>query len=516
MAKSSPNPRLPDAVTAVAAAFTALAIAGSIAWILQFGPVDDAYISLRYAVHWAGGQGLCFNPGERVEGFTSFLWVALLALATRAGLDPETAMSVLGWTSLAALAFATAHFARRHLAGLPAWGAYGLAVAACASVAVVGWAASGMESCLVGALLLGAADVALGRTSPGAPAAAAGLLALAAATRPEAAALAPAIALGVWLARRSAGGLARFAVGFALVFGAYWAGRWAYFGYPFPNTFYAKLDYGTLPLLTRGAMYVVRFAAAAWPLAIPALAAMALACARGAPAWVRTLAALVGLHVAVVVYEGGDHFALFRFLVPIVPALGLLAWHSVGAAFARLGGPAAGAAATAIALVGVSGATVGLPEHRDGIGMTHHRRLALEAELAADWSATGRWLGAQLPPGASVSLIAIGAVGYHSGMRIVDPHGLVDPVIAHRDMPLGEGYAGHEKFDVERVLAQRPDVVMLINLPTPDPVPEYALPGLMWGDYNAEMLRHPAFRRDYRYQPVAMAPGRFLNLHFRR
>ncbi|MCX7840525.1 MAG: hypothetical protein N2559_13895, partial [Anaerolineae bacterium] len=40
--------------------------------------VDDAYISFRYAQNALRGHGLVFNPGERVEGFTNFLWTALM------------------------------------------------------------------------------------------------------------------------------------------------------------------------------------------------------------------------------------------------------------------------------------------------------------------------------------------------------------------------------------------------------------------------------------------------------
>ena len=41
---------------------------------------DDAFISFRYARNLSQGHGLVFNPGfERVEGYTNFLWVLLLA-----------------------------------------------------------------------------------------------------------------------------------------------------------------------------------------------------------------------------------------------------------------------------------------------------------------------------------------------------------------------------------------------------------------------------------------------------
>ena len=47
--------------------------------------IDDTYISLRYAKNLVDGLGLVFNPGERVEGYTNFLFVLLGAAALRLG-----------------------------------------------------------------------------------------------------------------------------------------------------------------------------------------------------------------------------------------------------------------------------------------------------------------------------------------------------------------------------------------------------------------------------------------------
>src|SRR5690242_17979411 len=38
----------------------------------------DAFISMRYARNLALGHGPVFNPGERVEGYTNFLWTLIL------------------------------------------------------------------------------------------------------------------------------------------------------------------------------------------------------------------------------------------------------------------------------------------------------------------------------------------------------------------------------------------------------------------------------------------------------
>ena len=41
---------------------------------------DDAFISLVYAKNLSNGEGLVFNIGERVEGYTNFLWILLLTI----------------------------------------------------------------------------------------------------------------------------------------------------------------------------------------------------------------------------------------------------------------------------------------------------------------------------------------------------------------------------------------------------------------------------------------------------
>lgn len=48
---------------------------------------DDGYISFRYAHNLLRGEGLVFNTGERVEGYTNFLWTVLMAPFEALGLD---------------------------------------------------------------------------------------------------------------------------------------------------------------------------------------------------------------------------------------------------------------------------------------------------------------------------------------------------------------------------------------------------------------------------------------------
>jgi hypothetical protein len=76
----------------VLAVVVTLVLGVSFARQFELAPVDDAFISLRYATNWARGEGLTFNPGEVVEGYTNFLEVAILAVAIRLGVEPVMAI----------------------------------------------------------------------------------------------------------------------------------------------------------------------------------------------------------------------------------------------------------------------------------------------------------------------------------------------------------------------------------------------------------------------------------------
>ena len=502
------------ASAAIAAVLT-LTVAGLTARLLGLGPVDDAFISLRYATNWAGGLGLSFNPGETVEGYTNFLWVALETVAIRLGADPVAAMQTLGWLSLAALAWVLALFLERFvLPGRSLLAALG-ATAIALHPSLIGWAAAGMESCLYAALVLLCLLVALSGTGAPRAATVGVIVALTAMTRPEAVALVPVLASVVWLRRRQLLEVGWVLAGFTLVYGVYFVARWAHFGYLLPNTFYAKLDYGNVPLLQRGVLYLWDFVQGS-PVVV-ALALLAAVMAHRAPRWVQATAMAAGAQMLFVLWEGGDHFAMFRFLVPVIPLLGVLALYPVVRVTANWSRPASSSASAAFAvivLIAVSSLPITRQIKRDDLpGMTQLTRLQLESQLAREWSAMGKWLATTAPENSSLLTVAIGAIGYFSEMTIVDPHGLIDPVIAHQTRTLGTGYAGHEKFDTEYVLAKRPSYVLLANRITQVPLPSSRLPDDVWGSFNQEILANPGFDALYDYRPSEMARGQYINLH---
>ncbi len=56
---------------------------------------DDTYITLQYAKNFANDNGLVFNIGEKVEGFTSLFWVIFLGTAYKVGFNIEIFSQIL-------------------------------------------------------------------------------------------------------------------------------------------------------------------------------------------------------------------------------------------------------------------------------------------------------------------------------------------------------------------------------------------------------------------------------------
>src|SRR5688572_22895442 len=52
---------------------------------------DDMMISMRYGRNLAQGHGLVWTPGERVEGYSNFLWTLIMAVVHLTGVGAQHA-----------------------------------------------------------------------------------------------------------------------------------------------------------------------------------------------------------------------------------------------------------------------------------------------------------------------------------------------------------------------------------------------------------------------------------------
>ncbi len=127
--------------TTVAAMAYGLIRAYSMRWLC-----DDIYITFRYIDNFFSGYGLVFNQGDRVEGYTHFLWLCLLALLRWLGIGMESAAMWLGLLSYALIMALFAVISYR-LGGRHRWN-FPLVTAALAlhyDFAI--WVTSGLETC---------------------------------------------------------------------------------------------------------------------------------------------------------------------------------------------------------------------------------------------------------------------------------------------------------------------------------------------------------------------------------
>lgn len=449
-APSGPAPAAPSGWPRGALAALAVVLAGSLAhqWIFST-LAEDAYISLRYSAQLLAGNGLVFNPGERVEGYSNFLWVLLVAAG---GLVHDNLVDVaraLGVLSCLVSVGLTAVLVRR-VAG-SAWA--GVAAAALVATAgpVAAYGPSGLETPLFAALMLGALlAVHLGR-----PVVAGLLLAAATMTRPDGAVVAL-VVLG-WLAVRGRWRPAVWPLLAAAVPGVVWmVWRLAYYGHLLPNPVAAKSGMNLGWQIESGLDYAAGFAAASWPLLLLAATGAVVALLRPSTPQMRPtvalLAALAVVYGGFFVYVGGDWMPAFRFYAPLVPLLAALAGLGLAALRGTLARTTAAALVAAACIASVA-AAVTHPMMLD--------RVRLWEQQVHELANIGAWLDRTLPPGTTIGAFANGALSYHAEhLTVVDLLGLTDEHIARdgdRD-PLG--FVGHAASDWNYITnTRRPAVI---------------------------------------------------------
>ena len=236
-----------------------------IAAVSWFMATDDAFISFRYARNLLEGHGLVFNVGERVEGYSNFLWTIELAAIWRAfGIPPEDAAPWLSVAftaaTLAAMAWWIARLPNLQHRRLVMWMSLGLV---CSSATFAVWTSGGgLETRQFTFFIVLAVVLLTTHRSRRGLIAASASLALASLTRPEG----PLIAMScfAWYILQSIlspispsavpwkAGIRSIAarivwrdllcliVPFAVIVGAHFLLRYTYYGEWLPNTYYAK------------------------------------------------------------------------------------------------------------------------------------------------------------------------------------------------------------------------------------------------------------------------------------
>jgi len=464
-----------------------LALLALLAWSNRFVQ-DDAFISYRYAQRFAQGEGLTFNPGERVEGYTNFLWTVLIAGGMRLGFEPVAFSQVLGMACFVLSLLLCYRIGRELLdsppAGLLAVGLLGT------NYTFSAYATGGLETQLQACLLTAAAWVALRMVGPNASdhgvgcsrvsppndsrpetgrLAAWSLLASAALlTRLDSAVLlAPLFAVVLWRWLRQDQPVATKAwqllclAGPALVIvGGWLAWKYAYYGDILPNTFYAKV--GGAGAKVRGLRYLIAFLEAYWlaPFALLGVASLGRLRRERRPL---LLGFATLLWAAYVVSVGGD-FMEFRFFVPVLPlAFVLVAWQIVGVVQAM---PVRVALIATLLLGSLNHAL-----RYDGGSIESIAQLQGHLDRPSEnWSGIGQTLGRlfrDADPPVVLATTAAGAIPYFSGLTTIDMLGLNDRWVARHGTSLGSR-PGHQRMASYEYLIDR-GVHLAVGVPLVTP-----------------------------------------------
>ena len=439
---------------------------------------DDAYISFVYARNLAEFGVLEFNIGDRVEGYTNFLWTVLLAGMYWLGLPLEPVAKIFGSVFSIATLVVTFRIVESCLGKRGGW-AYMAPALLCCCAGFACWASGGLEThmftffvCLAVFYYIQEQPRQFGRVAV--------VLALSAMTRPEG--LLVAAVLGVhWLGCKTYHRSWRLQRGewvaivvFLSLWAPYFAWRYWYYGFVFPNTYYVKAT-GTMvgdyqaKLITQGFYYVwvwLKQSHLVFVLPVVCMGLLAKRAGRrtrfGSAALCLTI-----VYLAYTIQVGGDFMGLHRFILPlsvvttIAFVLGVQ-WGTDRFTFLRRNKWAKISLGGAIVLAfALSQARLTLASTRWG-NWSSERGIDTPVYLnafARDRKAIGMHMHNCFLP-ADFSIVGgAGAQVYASRMRAVDVFGLVSKEIAHH-APRTRPRPGHNKWaSNEMLLKYQPDFV---------------------------------------------------------
>ena len=308
--------------------------------------IDDANIFFVYAKNLSNGYGFVYNAGgERVEGFSSILWTLISAAAFYLGnqfsVKPELLLLILNVVLLVLTTSIALHLLR-HLLPFDSnrWRYESIyALLLLTSPAFLFWntialMGSGLWTTLIISMTAVVLQPNIRFRRVNKTIAALAILLLF--TRPESYLWVFVFVAILFLRHFQAEGLKVSIVSaiipllvIAITIGSITAFRMSYFGYPFPNTYYAKVSPSIFWNMREGGLYFIRFAMSN-PLVTLSVAAVFVNLKKSItalisgktdrqPSLLLPLIGTIGLGIPLLI--GGDHFAGFRFYQPIFPIL---------------------------------------------------------------------------------------------------------------------------------------------------------------------------------------------------
>lgn len=476
---------------------------------------DDAYTSFRYTKNFVEGKGLVFNAGERVEGYTNFLWVMILSLIyfldhiRIINFDLESAaqfLSIFFSVSVLVLTYllsrtilnredqersTTANFVNELIILIPV---FLLSV----STPLIYWGVSAMETSLFVFLTLLLILIYLRKKETDKPnfwwisiSVFNSLL------RPEglivfALILAHKIFYNMFLSEEKKFLLRIRSVAdktliqeisfFSFPLLIYFCFRLIYYGYPLPNTFYSKTEF-SFEFIVRGLNYFFDFAKAYLLYGFVLLYPLVLFFDKKN---IREFSLLLWLTFAWTILNiliGGDVLPIHRFFLPLMPLMFILFMKAIQFTISKFTGKkkwVADLISAALILIIVIAGSVNYSIQKSHMMEKHSYESGLvkKMKVYASWVNTqGERKGRQV----SVAMSTIGAFSFYSDARVIDLVGLTDEYISHHpkevegideDLPV---LWKERHYNAEYIISQKPDYIIFPAGAKPSAFAECAL-----------------------------------------
>jgi arabinofuranosyltransferase len=454
--------------------------------------IDDANIYFVYARNLANGSGFVYNiGGERVEGFTSLLWTLISMLAFRFTAYPELFLLVINITLVSlGIAYALDHLqqasSREGETWRPQlfWSALFLIIIFTSSRYVVWNTITLMENALWSTLLL-VTSIFVVKDHESSKAIDYGFIPLSVLlllTRPESILWVAVFVTVLFLRLAFAGNvtqalkaLAPSLAGILICLTLLTWFRLQYFGYPLPNTYYAKVSPSLAYNLEQGTLYLIRYLISD-PIAAISIISIFLACIysvlRPFPEdGVFYLPVIAATGLLVPLLTGGDHFGSFRFYQNVYPILILSLIYFVRKILPELAGSLMyvniPSRVRAIFIPGLALLlTYGFVMSQGKAWSRFPPEMEAEFNVAKYERRNGAFiqdLFSSLPSLPSIGVIASGGIKHSYGGEIVDLLGLNNTVMAHNH---GDriGYKGHAAFEIGTFFELQPEIVWPIHV----------------------------------------------------
>lgn len=454
-------------------------VAAGLAWFFQFMQ-DDAFISYRYSRNLARGEGLVFNPDEYVEGYTNFLWTVIHAVPEEFGWNTMRFSQVLSILIMVVTLAVTRRFARAVLRDDAL--AFIVTVLMVANMTFIGYGTGGLETMLVTLLVtsVGALlhpDVYLRDDAVRRRVFAGVLAGVAFLTRMDSLVLVAtwfiAALVVEWRASaaedRVRGGLrSALQLGLpALVVVVPWlVWKMDYYGNLLPNTFYAKSAGSPFYPMAWTLVYIAVFV-----ISYGAFLLIGRLWRHGreiiARPGVGATFAVIPVWLVYMIYVGGD-FMEFRFFVPIIPVLAMLAALLLDEYRSAI---------RQVALLGVLAVfslfhqvTNNLPPVLDFNELSHW-----PTQSPTTWYGMSQILAEEFPGELGdegrprIAVAPLGVFGYFADLETVDMLGLTDEYVARNGEVFSVYLPGHVRMAPVDYLVER-DVHLVIGQPDYDAV----------------------------------------------